>query len=305
MPYFRNRKRRSNSRWGKRAPKRQRTVRRRRRTGGMITEQRDVVNTYRRKRPNRAALKRWKSFTRKVNAVAHGDLGIQQVQRAETGSSTAALGAQGYLELALYPVKGPVKSATNSGLDDIEQMRNASGLTSIPMMFRSASMDVTLTNPDTANVLELDFYYFYPKKVSNNTVSIDTANERIELGFTSSAQLGSTSKLSLTTLGVTPFQSSEFCRYFTITETKRIYLQPGASTSFTRRDGRNREINCDLLAPLTSVSYFPGITQGLLIVFREGPDGTNASTASVLNWNCQRKYSYKAPGVIEDKTGVL
>lgn len=303
---------------------------RKRSTSGIgVTEQYDAKLVYRKRRMPRGRRRRWKAFSRKVLAVSEKDLGTQQVLfNIGVNPTNVISGNQLLFNCALYSM-----TSGTSYWNDMDQIGQynaaaattaATGLTVDPttkIIFKSAVLDITVRNSSTYTAdgstyginpsarMEVDVY-----EISVNRCDEEAATFTDLLGLLAQAPIrtqpiggGATSKVALTSRGVTPFDLSYALSVFGIKIWKKTKYQLSNNEQFTYqiRDPRRHVMT---QRELTS-SEGPckrGLTRCVLIVGRMAPGLALGLTTGTYQEGLQigitRKYQYKVENWSEDRT---
>lgn len=136
------------------------------------------------------------------------------------------------------------------------------------LRFRSCVMEFTVTNElvagatgDLQGILVLDIYYVIARK--NNGVTADPAvfwNNSIQ---NEAAGNMPNAVVSYDRLGVTPFDASNFGRYWLVKKKRRVRLSPGQVFNFQMRDPGNYTLNMQDILNLKSKA---NLTEGVILV---------------------------------------
>lgn len=269
-----------------------------------ITQQHDSKLLYKRKRApkskRRKARRKFLSHLRLELQNAANNDNLFQVNN--TGFSTTA-GLQNVLTITsgyMAAGSGVVSDQVGSWRRAMQNYLNAHpDEVSYDMYITGLSTDYTLVNI-SANTMELDVYEYilrgcikqYFGASGIKSMFLDTeANE--------SKLAGATSKMSLTDLGWTPFDSNDALKFVIIKSKQRYYISAGQAISFTKDvkfrkpikvnsiDFQNTDESSSDFSPLAYV------TRGIMCVFKGLPNATDAASAVNLAYNAQAKYRFK------------
>lgn len=261
---------------------RTRTQTRKRQNSGFLTQQHDQLPLYRRRRMPWKKRRRWVGFVRKYRAASLRQLGTQIVRRSHAGTLSSGTNAQQLFAMAINGKRG----ATNRGWDDwFDIFAGLSLTTNDKILVTTQKLDLTLTADADGDEIEVDVYNFYFKKSCAHT---DLPNLMVDC-LADTATLGAA--MVTTDIGVTPFDCPDLGAFVRITKVKRIYLQPGQSTSMVHRITRNEYISGQFLDEQSS--RIARGTQGVLVIFKGTPSATNAiADAATLRYSAQNTYRY-------------
>lgn len=333
MPFTRSRARRLRStrraamtirRAGRRYLHRRRLRGRPRTSGRGVTTEHDRQAIYRKSRMPRGRRVRWKSFKRKVNAVAEKELGSRTVvfNKEFTFTNNTAT-RQGAAHCALYGLK-----STTSWYDDISQVAalenvgadptTAAGITvekSTKIIFQSAVLDITMRNTTDFNneqlngegTLEVDVYEMTMKRpATDGSVGWGSINSLYDGTYPDVKRPGGAGTPLMDTTnalfyrGVTPFDFTySTSRYgIRIWKKTKYFIRSGQTATYQYRDPRRRVISVEAAAEGLGFNK-PGWTRILLIMFKVVPAitlGANPNTRERLAVGMTRKYLYKVEG---------
>jgi len=136
------------------------------------------------------------------------------------------------------------------------------------LRFRSCVMEFTVTNElvsggtgDANGILVLDVYYVIARK--NNGLTADPA-----LFWDNAVQNEAAGNMpnaitSSTRLGVTPFDASNFGRYWLVKKKRRVRLSPGQVFNFQMRDPGNYTLN---MQDILNLKAKANLTEGVILV---------------------------------------
>lgn len=279
------------------------TTTRRRETNQVVTAQHDLSRPYRRRPMPRRKRRRWTRQIRQFTALTLKHLATRSRVFTYNGSITGNAGEQARIDAVIYGWYG----ANNTrGLNDMQRIAdaelNAQDIASNPgntqqfeprpiIMFKSAVMDMTINNVGSS-VVEVDVYYFY---VTRKTAA-DSVIDAISDGFQQADTLteGGTA-MSITSLGVTPFDNPNFLRSHKITQVRKIVIAPGQLSSLLIKIPQNKRFNSNLLStelPANGVFGKPGFTRGMFIIAKGAPSAGSSAQACSLAYSFQNKYHY-------------
>lgn len=285
------------------------------RSGGGVTTQFDRRVIYQKKYMPRGRKRRWKSFVKKVNAVADKDLGSRTVVRNDSTNASYLMNTtneitQNYLSIGLYGNE----TTGFEPLNDLRRMRADTDLgTTGKMIFTSGVFDMTLTNTSQrlegslngSIRLEVDVYEITAGKEFGNVGTGATAKTLpavFDEGSTDTSTIpGGTNSLTQTRRGWTPWDfPSAISEYrLKILKKTKYFLNEGDTFTYQIRDPKRHVVDRQKLN--IDGSNMPGLTRFIYIVYKPVPgytyDDTNPDTAKI-SVGVTRKYLYK----INDKT---
>lgn len=285
------------------------TNRRNVKSGAGITTQYDRRLIYRKRYMPRGKKRRWKAFTRKVNAVAERDLGSRTVVRNNQINSDFVMNqantiGQGTTYMTLY---------SNNGILEINNdMRTLRGDTDLgttgKMIVKSGVLDMTVTNNserdgDSNNRsirLEVDVYEMTSGVWWANSGTGATATTLDGVwteGSTETATIpGGTSGLTITRRGATPFDlPSALSEYkLKILKKTKYFINEGDTFTYQIRDPKRYVFDRQSLN--RDGENIPYKTRFLFFVWRPVPGyeytDVGPDTAR-LTIGVTRKYMYK------------
>lgn len=301
---------------------------RRKYQSSVSTEQRDASMSYVKSRMPRAKKRIWKSFSRKfesallrtqpLQSAVYNDLQIVKSSAGATGAAVAnrvAIFSAGLYCIAADAVQdGPPPTAaghrySETGNGEIKDIFNAAygsvNFDSYKLMFRTACMDITITNNDSnaQGMVFLDVYKIV-NKYDNNTNTTIRADYFTNLEEQDTSGIGGYSSGQIcTNVGITPFQNPNFCKRWKILSKRSMVIQPSDSVRVQLRDTRNHWV----LGKIMNVNsgYYPKLGYGYLFIARgsvnstiptETPIGRFGNTRSVsLLVNVSKTYQYYLP----------
>lgn len=259
-----------------------------------LTSQHDARLVYRKRSMPKYKKRRWKKFKKRVRAVGQHLLPRQTVVHTDLVKPTCAVNEQAVVTLSLYPGF----SAIDNSLADIQkcmsvavQSATEANQTVTNYTFRAGLLEAAITNKSTKTIY-LDCYWAYCKKDSTNDPQTlfgyglrDTTTARAENAVSA---IGTT--ISENTLGATPFQSTQLCRYYTITKKTRYLLGAGNTVQLEWRDPKNHYLKAD--GEELGLDYIikKGWTKTWFMVFYAVPDATNKSQAIDSGDVCITRY---------------
>lgn len=259
-------------------------------SSGILTHQRDKRTAYKRRRRPRRIRKKWGSFKKKVRHIIEKSKPRVAVLRRNLSTPTCSANQQVVQTF-------PMWSVANTGAtqyDDVLRLMQVDiqdgGSTAFEKTnyyMRYCDMELNIENHSTQNTFIMDVYYCYCQRdtqaipddlfaagVQDSTANPDADNQ--------TAAFPGPSLLQSSSVGVTPFQSPSFCRYFKISRKERISLSPGQATdvNWTSRknrywEGEGRELN------LNKLSCKRGWTQFIMTIVRAYPTDTFSGTLAI------------------------
>lgn len=299
-------------------------------SGVGITTQHDARRVYRKKYMPRKKKARWKSFVRKVNAVAEKELGARQVVFNKLITRFNDQPAN-HLEVGVCLYGQTSTISEWNDLNNISSLENTNTATpdrtkgeltyeSTKYMFQSGVLDITVRNASTfqqqdartlnsSAKMEVDVYEITMRKPASNSViqfadlgallaTNDNNTEKID---------GGSAEISHDLRGVTPFELS-FClsRYGIKIEKKTKYLVPnGEVFTYQVRDPKRHSFVQKDIEQYEGFNR-PGVTRVVYFIAKLVPGLTvgniNGTYQELLNIGCTRKYLYKIEGNNDDRT---
>lgn len=226
-------------------------------SNAVTTHDHDFTSTYRRKRMPKHKRKRWVSFVRKVQAARATTAGLRSCGRTSIFSVTPAANAQEYTFMGLYSYNGGIGSAgpavgfdTNDDMQQVLTNEDAI-ISSHKYMFQSGTIRMTATSvgqtspvviPVSACVLHIYSLGVRDDIVPGVLSGINPSNLFFD-SYTLAGQIGAAGKISGTQMIATPFNNSNFLRFFKIYSVKKIQLEANESFSWEFRDPKNHVVN--------------------------------------------------------------
>lgn len=306
--------------------------RRRGRSGQGVTTQNDRKMIYRRKTMPKFKKRRWRSFVKKVHAVAEKELGSRTVVfNTQISQYNQVDATQGLLTLALYS-----GNSSNDWLNDLRNISggentgnptSAAGITvdsTTKFLMQSGVMDVTIRNnsgtvstpgappvisPDNRAKLELDIYEISMSKQAQH--ALNTYGNLCSMFQAEEPQIKTlndqtTYNLQLPDRGVTPFDLPYVIGRFglKIWKKTKFFLPNGETLTYQIRDPRRYTLTMREMAQIEGFNH-PGQTRILLVVYKLVPgliqNSTLGSYVSSIDVGVTRKYMYKIEGANEDR----
>jgi len=298
------------------------------RSGQGVTVQHDARQIYQKRSMPYRQKRRWKKFSRRVNAVAEKDFGSRMVVFNTSQSFTnATSGNHGIAYCGLYTANGTSDSfqADLNSLSALENTGNptaAAGETvqdSTRWIFKSAILDITVRNTtyntilgvaelDSTAKLEVDVYEIISSRQWSDTVAnYSTANSALGKGATMQLNIGGAGTAAATALrGVTPWEFPSALSYWKmkILKKTKYFLNNGDQFTYQIRDPKRRVIQQEKMQTIQGGNK-PGWTRHLFIIFKATPGftlgtGTDEITER-LTIGITRKYFYKIEGMNDDR----
>lgn len=203
---------------------------------GVMTNQFDTKLLYRRPKQSKRKRRKQNAFAQKVQKVisqqdSHCTWVVNQCQ-----ATTATAGNQGISDVSLFGVDG-ASFTSNGDVQAIYASFLGAGSNASPiaqgsrLSFQSAQMDVFILN-NGASTTVVDVYCLVPKRdinysSSNGQNAQQLLGSLLNLNQTAGNPVTGTVLPGFTTPGVGPFESTEFCREFTVLEKRRFILTTG------------------------------------------------------------------------------
>lgn len=249
-------------------------------TYGNLTFQHDEATVYRRKRaPKRVRRRHRKAFKRfmynmdklqsmKTCVIYNRSLFSTTPTGVSDGQSPMAVTMYGYNTNTYASNTDP----GNGDMGWIFARENGAFPTAIDatrkLRFRSCVMEFTLTNElqsggsgDAYGIGIFDIYHVIARK-NNGTTSDPAVFWDTALGHESAGNMP-TAITSSTQLGITPFDTSEFGKYWLVKKKHRVRLSPGQVYNFQMRDPGNYVLN---MSDLLDIKAKANLTEGVIIV---------------------------------------
>lgn len=277
-------------------------------TSNYVTTQKDSSLQYRKKRMPYRKRKQWTKFVRKVHHVNLNSLGTYTAVYNRIYTVTNATQAQGVGWAVLYGKNGEEAPTNGAGYSDMFKIidGNTDVGTSSKLHFRSAVMDLTMTNKSTVPI-ELDVYHivFWDEC---DFISPQLLLENAQAGTVTAPPVGTNGTLRLDNRGTTLFDLPLFISMGKVKILKKYkYFVPAEdSVTYQVRDARNRTISQRSILPVagTRTSFVqPGWTQCIVTVHK--PTAGNQATAAALHVGVTRKYAYCIESNSEAKDAIV
>lgn len=253
------------------------------------TFQNDRVRTYRKKKsPPRRKIRRIKRFERSVSNVISRNLGQKfRVTSPYNGVASVASGQQTQLDF-------PMGGGSGNTPDDLETNwsyfnTTSATYTNVPGVLRIDSMtnEIRLRNvTGDGTGASIDLYYYVTRKNLPASESGSGAKYISALAETPPFTAGGT-QFAYTTLGITPFNASQWCNHFLITKVVRIELADGQETTLKLIQRRPLRIQND---SINDFCCLKGITRGILAIPRATLSNTGGGQALEIAWSSIRTY---------------
>lgn len=291
----------------------------------------DVRTTYRKKRMPRRKKRVWRSFIRKVNAIAEKELGTRTVLFNDSITQSYSTGAtQGCLTLALYPITNAANGWLND-LNTIGSLENtgdptaAAGITidaSTKYMFQSAVQDLTIRNTslrvltvaptyenDPNCSLELDVYEVSFKEDSNDSGTSYPSFTAVMQAY-DTRQIGNAGTgISISDRGATPWDLPVPLGRFRIKIWKKTkyFIPAGQTITHQIRDPKRHVLRNGDLSSSAGIDGWnrAGMTRILYLVYKAVPGlqvgGAVGNSVPQISIGATRKYMYKIEGANEDR----
>lgn len=271
-----------------------------------ITQQYDAKTLYKRRRPSRKAVHRRKR--RYKNFINKQLLAVNWKSNLYNGVQSAASGVnlQQLLFITSGAFSGPLSDQLGNLISLVQNDQNAANVSNIAYKYylTSISTDHTFVN-DSAGTMELDIYEWVARKdpiytdasnaIFNNMVTTYMGNQP--------AIGGAGTVMTQNTLGWTPFDCAMLCRVAIIKSKRRYYISPGQTVSYIKTKKMKKafkipmEKSDDIVSTATEddiLRWCPGVTHGVICIYKGVPSATNACGDSVTLRSCsQCTYKFK------------
>jgi len=267
---------------------------------GGVSNQYQTRELYRKRRSGRRSRK-FSRFARRVNRAAMAMDGCQQFVFSFTGTATSAQGSQSTYAFSFLGAGG---GGLNNDIVDINtsllsQGASASYRKNDTIYVMNQCLDMTIY-ANTANVTsDCDIYFLRCREDNTVSTSIDQAWNTQLTGQQKPDGTGATN-LTIATMGVTPFQAPQFCRYWTILRKRKIIMTQGQVYHYQWRIKKPMRI----MTERYSDSYYLRGTYAVLIVFNGITSTSGALTnfpASQLTFSFVRTYNVKHAYAQDDR----
>lgn len=278
-------------------------------SGAGVTSQYDRKLVYRKKTMPRYRKKRWRKFKSRVNFVSEKSLGTSTIVRnnlfqSDLGLTPTNQNIQGFVQLALYPVKNSVDF-----LNDVNVITGDTRLNpSSKIIFQSGVLDITmriqsiLASTSTGNPAlsaEIDVYEISMRKATGQSGEATDIVSAFNNGHTDTGTIpGQVTALAQASRGWTPFDCPEALSQYSIKIWKKTkyFLSAEQTATYQIRDPKRHVYSKDS-TPSSDSANWPGVTKWIYIVFKPIP-GYNYVAAPNndilrLNLGITRKYMYK------------
>lgn len=301
------------------------------RAGQGVTTQHDRRIVYSKKSMPFRQKKRWKSFKRKVNAIAEKELGSRTALfNLGFDDNNIIPGNHSQLTFALYP-----QESTLSRLNDLanivasENVGNpteAAGITiesSTKFIFQSGILDLTIKNASTRVVsidplqlegfgkLELDVYEMTMSRyASTESATFSFMAQVLNTNIVDTKGIGgSTNEIDINFRGATPWDMTYALGRFGIKILKKtkFFIPNGDTITYQIRDPRRHVVTRKGILDDGGFNK-PGLTRILFIIYKVvpgsviGPTTTVGNVQEAISVGCTRKYLYKLEGANDDRT---
>lgn len=300
------------------------------RTGILGGTNADMRQMYRKRSMPKRKKRMWRSFVRKVNAIAEKELGTRTVLFNDTITQQYDnQNLQATLTLCLYSFNNGSLGYLNDlnvigGLENTSNPTVNAGVTvdqTTKYMFQSAVLDITLRNtsqvqvslgtfqPDPNCALELDIYEISMRGDSNDS-GTSYANMTSVLGAYDSRDIGGTGPgIDMTGRGTTPWELPVPLSRFKIKIWKKTkyFIPAGQTITHQTRDPKRHVVrNGEMLAASGNDGWNKsGMTRILYLVYKAVPGvavGSSVGTTTPrISLGVTRKYMYKFEGANEDR----
>lgn len=275
---------------------------------GNITTQNDEALIYKRRAaPKRVRSKKrraFRNFMYNVDKLQSMKTCVVNWYAALSTSATSVANAQAVTSVSLYGYGSNTYAGnTNTGNGDMwwifsrENGADPSAtLASRKLRFRSAVMDVSVTNTATATstylngLLYVDVYHVIARKNLSN-INVLTGDIGSYWNACINEEAGGNMPTAITNnnfYGVTPFDCSGFGRYYRIIKKRRIKLSPGQTYNTQIRDPGNYVLNMN---DVLNVKSKNNLTEGLMFV-AYNPTYQNSAIPGDINCTIAATKSY-------------
>lgn len=253
------------------------------------TFQNDRIRSYRKRRgPSRRKLRRIRRFDRAVTNVVSRNLGQKfLLTNPYFGVGTAMSGEQAMLDFSMA-------AATNNptaDLNNVISLFNTGSATYDPspnlLKLDNMTMEVRMRNVSGGGVgVSMDLYYFRTRK---SLPAVESAcYAKLISAFTETPPFaGGGTPFVYTTLGITPFNASQWCEHFLITKVVKVELADGQETTFKLVNRRPMRIHNESINDFACIK---GVTQGVLVIYRATLSAVGGGQDCSIAWSSIRSY---------------
>lgn len=225
-----------------------------------VTSQHEYKTLYRKKRMPYRKRKQWVSFVKKSTAVQMKNIALQTFVISQNMNLPSPVNATRTLSMTINSINGNIGSSgsyappttftpgigiTNDIARIIQAENSREGFLNpnndqLTIMVESVTMDIAIRNVAGTTGTLLELYYFVARKdLEDDEAGYTSPEEYYIRSFNADNKETVGTTVNDTTLGITPFNASYFCKFFKITKKVRIQLQSGESTHLQIRDARN------------------------------------------------------------------
>lgn len=137
---------------------------------------------------------------------------------------------------------------------------------------------LSLTNQSNANCVVTIYAVLYRR--DSFLGDFENPQQAWLTGMARQENSGTPAAATINTVGCTPFQSADFCRYFRVIKVTKVYLDPGKSHIHSGVWNVNKTVSDAMLDTTDSTAYgFRGLTLSYILVGQGMPvnDGTTAT----------------------------
>lgn len=299
--------------------------------GKGITVQYDRTTIYNKKSMPRGMKCRYRKFAKKVNSVIEKELASQTYLFNETLTRSNAAGLQSFLIFDLYGKRGTENTA-EVGCNHLAVLANSvntaqafSGAVgswnfakNCEMLFRSAVLDITLTNTSTVTCpLEVDIYRLsYSASTDSEFNSLTSMITNAESStLTNAALTGGGAPyfdpITVFTRGMTPFELPVLLstNKIKILQKNKYFLNNNQSCTYQIRDPKNYRLQKRSILGAGAdgdITGGPmvagGLTQTILVIFK--PVAGFSELSGQLSGGATMKYLYNVNAMAESYDGL-
>lgn len=246
---------------------------------GIVSNQFQTKQWYKKKRMPRRKRKQWVKFTKKVRAVFNKEMSCQTILRREVGTASAAINTQNFFNAMLFPADGVVASMN----DLVEIKKSLAGTAAVgdksKFRIESGVLDLAIQAKATnTNTLYADVYSIVARKDLPSSMYTSPTNMFANLTSESTVDLEGDTRIAPTDIGSTPFSMPLFCQYWKILSKKTITMTPGQVAEMQLRDSKNKYFMGKVVEDKTSIK---GWTQGFFIIIRSQYNGTETPSCAL------------------------
>lgn len=263
---------------------------------GGVTNQYSVRTMYRKRRRTRRS-KRSRRKKRSIARALTSLEGCSQFVFSHTGTVASAQGAQGLYAISLFA------AASASPSNDATSIYNALAVQGVGTNARKNSriyvqsqcLDLTLCPTTSAVTADIDIYIF--RCTEDNSTNVNGIDGAFSTFLTSQQKPDGSAATNLvsTTMGVTPFQAPQFCRYWTCLSKRKIILTQNQVYHYQYRVKKPMWINTERISSnvyLKGTIHVMYVVNGITVTSGAGTNfpAVSVTCTEVRTYNCKHDY---------------